>query len=245
MSYSRAKFFWGALDVVHSDEAPYTPAQTKAMGANALPPGIGVRRAQLVFNRLLFTPAQDAMTTHLDFLNLTNGNPDDTWTDADFTTLETLISTFIQATQANYNGKVVFDSVRWYRVGPGVVPPNPAIRIKVFGFPGTGTNALPPQVGASITFKTVPRRQWGRMYMPWNALPLTSPEGRFSSARVDEVGAAMNSLVTNAIAAEFPPVIYSAVRGKAYTVETVQVDDVPDVIRSRRFNEATHKYVSP
>jgi len=39
--------------------------------------------------------------------------------------------------------------------------------------------------------------------------------------------------------------VFSKVRGKAYGIEHVQVDDVPDVIRSRRFNESTHKATHP
>lgn len=245
MSYSRAKFFWGALDVVHSDETPYSPAQTHAMGTNALPPGIGVRRAQFVITRSLMVPPQDAMTTHLDFLNLTNGSPDDTWNDADFVTLETLLTTWWQGLAGLMFNKTVLDELRWYRVGPGIVPPNPAIRIHDMNITGTSASSLPPQVAASITFKTVPRRQWGRMYMPFLGLTALSADGRFQSSSIDAVAAITRTLFNDAIAADFPPVIYSPTRGKAYTIETVQIDNVPDVIRSRRFNEATYKGIIP
>lgn len=245
MSYARAKFFWGALDIVHSDEASYTPTQTHAMGADGLPPGIGVRRAQIVWTRETMVPRQDAVTTHVDFLNLTNGQPDDTWTDADFTTVEQMINDMLTTIRPYHTTKVICTQVRWYRVGPGILPPNPAIRISGFASPGSATVGNAPQVAASVTLKTVPRKQWGRMYLPLNASSIEVGDGRFNAAAVDTVGSAVAGMVNSAVNAQFPPVIFSKVRGKAYTVETVQMDDVPDVIRSRRFNEATHKYISP
>lgn len=81
--------------------------------------------------------------------------------------------------------------------------------------------------------------------MPLWALPTLTGDGRFAPSNVDQVGGAVNTMFTGAIANDMHPVIYSKVRGKAYAVEHVQVDDVPDVIRSRRFNEATHKYLTP
>ena len=245
LSYSRAKFFWGALDVVHSDESPYSQAQTHPMGENALPPGIGVRRAQIVWSRAAMVPPQDAMTTHLDFLNLTNGSPDDTWTDADFTQLEGMFDQFFaQAAGLMSSGQRVIE-YRWYRVGPSIVPPNPAIRIKTVDHVGTATSALPPQVATSVTLKTVPRRQWGRMYLPLLGQSALSTDGRFSSTSITNLGILIDAIFSQAVAADFPPVIYSKARGKAYTVETVQIDNVPDVIRSRRFNESTFRHVSP
>lgn len=245
MTYDRAKFFWGAIDIIHSDESPYSQAQTHPLGENGLPPGIGVRRAQLVFTRDTLAPPQDACTTHLDFLNLTNGSPDDTWTDGDFQILEAQIEAFINATAGLMHTSVHFSELRWYRVGPGVLPPNPAIRIKQEAIAGTATNSLPPQVAASITLKTVPRRQWGRMYMPWYGVTTLTGNGRFNSGTITGAADFFNALMLAAIDNEMPPVIYSKVRGKAFTVETVQIDDVPDVIRSRRFNEATVKVIRP
>lgn len=245
MAYDRAKFFWGAIDIIHSDESPYSQAQTHAMGADALPPGIGVRRAQLVFSRATQVPAQDAVTTHLDFLNLTNGSPDDTWTDADFVELETLLLAYVQGLAATIPVSVVFDQIRWYRVGPGVLPPNPAVRIFEANFAGSAANSLPPQIAASVTLKTVPRRQWGRMYLPLMGQSALSPTGRFSNSAIDGVGLLTRTLFDGAVGVEKPPVVYSPRRGKAYTVETVQIDNVPDVIRSRRFNEKTYASIIP
>jgi len=245
LAYSRAKFFWGAVDLIHSDETPYTPAQIHPMGENGLPPGIGVRRAQLVFTRETLAPPQDAMTTHCDFLNLTNGSPDDTWTDADFTAIESQMSQWIAELEPFMHTSVLWHEVRWYRVGPAITPPNPAIRVVQASQNGNATTALPPQVAASVTLKTVPRRQWGRMYLPLTGQTVLSATGRFLPANVTTVGQSTDAFFQSVIALDFHPVIFSEVRGKAYAVEEVQVDDVPDIIRSRRFNEATFKFRAP
>jgi len=245
MAYDRAKFFWGAIDIVHSDESPYTPAQTHPMGENALPPGIGVRKAMLVYSRLLHTPPQDQMTTHIDFLNVTAGSPDDTWTDADFAFLEGEIVNFQQLIAPQIHTKTVLDQIRWYRVGPGIVPPNPAVRILEVNTPGTSGTQGAAQVAATITLKTVPRRQWGRMYLPVAGNMIAGADGRFSQTAVQAVADAANLMFTNAAANEFLPVIFSKSRGKAYGIESLTVDNVPDVIRSRRFNEATFKATHP
>jgi len=83
------------------------------------------------------------------------------------------------------------------------------------------------------------------MYMPFGGVTGLTSSGRFSNASVDSVGLTMRTLFDAAVGLEKPPVIFSKVRGKAYTVETIQVDNVPDVIRSRRFNESTYKSVVP
>lgn len=245
MSYSRGKFFWGAIDIVHSDETPYSAAQTHPMGADGLPPGIGVRRCQIVYHRDTYLPPQDAVTTHIDFLNLTNGDPDDTWTDQDFTGLEDVIKTMLTTLAPLTFSKVVARELRWYRVGPAILPPNPAIRVLPINIPGTGLNSLPPQVAATVTLKTVPRRQWGRMYLPLGSVTAPGQDGRFTTGSVDTTANAVNAMFTAALSVDFHPVIYSKVRGKAYAIETVQVDDVPDVMRSRRFNEKTYAKILP
>jgi hypothetical protein len=57
------------------------------------------------------------------------------------------------------------------------------------------------------------------------------------------IASATDQLFDSAVAAEFIPVVTSIARGKSYGVETIQVDNVPDVIRSRRHGDATFKAV--
>jgi hypothetical protein len=245
MAFIRIKAFWGALDAEFNDESPYTPTQTKALGPDANEPNIAVRRAQIVFSRLTQAPPQDAMATHLDFLNITNGEPDDSWTDADFVLLENAIQTFLTQTAGHMYSGTRADQIRWYRAGAGVLPPNPAVRIHEIDVPGTATSQVPPQVAVTSTFKTVPRRQWGRAYWPWTAQTTFTGDGRLSQGTVVDLAANLGSLFDTAIAGQFIPVIVSRARGKTYGIEQVKTDDVPDVIRSRRVNESTFNAFHP
>src|SRR4051794_20634981 len=88
-AFTRFKFLWGALEAESGDPV-YTTSQTKTLGASAVGgDGIGARRAQLVFTRTPpGTGSEDVAVMHFDFLNMTSGEPDDTWTAADYTTLQ-------------------------------------------------------------------------------------------------------------------------------------------------------------
>lgn len=241
VAYTRLKMFWGALDFQYADESSYTGAQVKAGGTDANPPGIGVRRASLVFSRPTLSPPQDQMLCHFDFLNITGGDPDDTWVDADFASIEGYIDTMWTTLKTYAASHVVFDQIRWYRVGPGVPPPNPAVRITERNVAGTGGAGCPDQVAMSVTLRTVPRRQWGRTYLPCAKQGNLTTDGRWSSSAVDGVASAVNTMLQAASTADFRPVVMSTTRQKAYTVEMLQVDDLADVIRSRRFRPATYR----
>jgi hypothetical protein len=238
VKYVRIKFWWGTVEAFSSDEGMYTAAQTKKAGDAATPPGIGVRRCQLIFNREPAGSTEDVATTHMDFMNVTGGEPDDTWVDADFTTLETAISTWWTAVKTHCHTTTKLAQYRWYRIGPGVFPPNPPVKITTFTpVPGTGTDAMPPQVAASITLKPPARKQWGRIYIPGLSIAsATSGTGRIVSTAQNNFANATDTLHGTAAAADFIPVVYSKTRSKAFAIESLQVDDLFDVIRSRRWD---------
>lgn len=215
------------------------------MGANATPPGIGVRRAQIVFTRAAIGSGEDNLTTTIDFQNFTNGQPDDSWIDADFTTLEGLLDTFIQTLKPWIYSNIVHSEYRWYRIGPGISPPNPPARITARVQPGTATDSVPSQVAVTLTERTAVRRTWGRMYLPIGAPGTFIGDGRIHPSVVDGIGTAANTLYSSAFSADLVPVVYSPTRQKAFSVEHVQVDDLADVMRSRRYDKPTHKSIHP
>jgi len=237
--------FWGAFDFEHADESPYSSGEIKDRGTDANSPGIGVRRASLRFSRLTIPQAQDAVVTHLDFLNITAGDPDDTWVDADFTTLEGYITTWWSSIKDRSTSRIVLDQIRWYRIGPGIVPPNPAVRITETNTAGTQADSVAPQIALTCTLRTVPRRQWGRMYLPVDGKIELTTDGYATTACVDDIAGATNTLFSSAASSDFLPVIYSPTRGKAYSVEKIQVDNLFDVQRSRRFSAPTYRKTYP
>jgi hypothetical protein len=244
MAYARMKAFWGAVDVTFSDEAVYTGAQVKPLGTNANAPGIGVRRAMLVWEREpVIGPPEDSAVSHVDFLNITGGNPDDTWTAGDFTTLEGLIDTWWGNVKGSVHSSTILHQIRWYRVGPGLSTPNPAVRITERDAPGTSVgDHLPPQIAATVTNRTAVRLEWGRMYIPdFTVATLKGENGRINTTYVDGLATNTDILYQAATAAEFYPVVWGKARNKVYTIESVQVDDLFDVQRRRRWDSPIYR----
>jgi hypothetical protein len=152
--------FWGAFDVSYSTPA-YSGAALVSGGASAAAgSGVGVRRAELVFSRVPpGTFADDVAVMHFDFINFTGGAPDDTWITSDFTTMETHLGAWWTAQKPYISSDYTLKEIRWYRVGTGVPPPNPAQRVTPIGTAGSsGGIELPPQVAASLTLRTRVRK---------------------------------------------------------------------------------------
>lgn len=240
---------WGALDWQQGSDNPYSAAQTVSGGPDAVggPGSIGVRRSVLVFDRKLYNPADDDIVAHFDWLNLTGGAPDDTWTTSDYTTMEAALLAFWTSWKPDVDQLTRLREIRWYRVGPGVVKPNPAERVFTLSpiSPGTLTSAsLPPQVCTSVTFRTAVRRSWGRTYMPWDSGTQT-PQRRLGAGKVDQLAGYANTLLTTAAAADFHQVVTSMHLSASLNVENVEVDDILDVIRSRRWKHTLYRKVLP
>lgn len=243
-AYFRLSGWWGEVEAYKTDEQIYTSTQRHPMGENAEPPGIGVRRAMLVFSRdpTVFGD-EDVAVTHFDFLNLTNGQPDDTWTDADFVNLETDLGNWFNLIHGGMHPFITWREIRWYRIGPGVEKPNPPVRVTPQNIPGSATLGVnAPQIAMTITDRTGVRLEWGRKYIPISANGwLTTTAGRFTSSAVDTMVTATDALYTAAAGQDFLPVVYGPTRQKAYSIESVQVDDVVDVVRRRRWESPGYK----
>jgi hypothetical protein len=239
-------FLWGAFEVDAAEAQ--TPAYLAAtdyatLGADAAA-GTAVRRATLVIDRTAATPSDDDMTMHFDFVNITGGAADDTWITADFTTLEARLSTWFLAVKPYVPTYARFSRVLWHRVGPGIAKPNPAVRILDIASPQSGTSGptLPPQCASSITLRTGLRRHWGRTYLPFTA-PLTT-DTRVSSAQRVAITGATVALLNGAYSDDFHPVVVSTTRNRAFGVEAVEVDDVVDIVRRRRFKHVVSKTIT-
>ena len=249
MTSLHVRGLWGGISV---DEAfSQTPSYLKptdyaTLGESAMPgSGIGVRRATLVFDRLSAVPADDAMVMHFDFLNYTSGNPDDTWVDADYTTLEGLLNTWWNSTRTLAAPWARFSRVAWHRVGSGIVPPNPATRILdiVTQQVGSGSVVFPPQCACSITFRTGLRKHWGRSYFPAQAAVTT--QGRYGGTIMGTLTTATQTLFQAARAADFLPVVLSKTLESALGIETIEVDDVVDIVRRRRWKHTGTRTIVP
>ena len=138
---------------------------------------------------------------------------------------------------------------------------NPAIRVTEVDVAGTGSgNVMPPQMAISVTEKTSSRLHWGRWYLP--APCVTGPldaSGRLPSTNVDALTGFAVTLYNACRAASYIPVVWSIQKpvrlkrngselpeqvARAYEVNSIQMDDLYDVIRRRRYSSPTYRKVT-
>jgi len=192
------------------------------------------------------------MTTH-HFLNLTGGDPDGTWTTGDYTTVESAFDTYWGAIKEWFSDKYTLAQYQWRADGPAHRPHgtefSPTLRTIARTVAGGATNqSLPPQVALSVTEVTPAkytatdvegvgdqlRNRWGRYYLPAMTVGVMS-NGRPSPTVTADVADATQVFYNTCVAADLIPVMYSPTTGSSWAVSDIHVDDIFDVIRSRRF----------
>lgn len=80
--------------------------------------------------------------------------------------------------------------------------------------------------------------------MPIVNAPLTTT-GSFSTSTVDSVATAAAALLTSAAAGGFVMGTFSARLNAFLAAESIEVDDVVDIIRRRRWKSSTYKKILP
>jgi hypothetical protein len=209
----------------------------------------------------------DVCTFH--FLKLDSGVPSNSWLTADYTTLETAFGTAWGAIKDYYNAFVHLDQYRWYADGPAFyhqvggsgpfvpIGDNAARRVTEVDVAGTAANGnpmLPPQVAISVTEKVSSRKHWGRFYLPTIWAQACTDPGRLANSAITHLLPPWVTFYNAARAAQLIPVVFSiqkperpkkpsgtlpAVGAVAYEVTSLQMDDLFDVIRSRRYSAPT------
>lgn len=246
-AYTKFRYLWGAFDWQHGSNNPYAAAETGSLGTDAVS-GVGVRRVLLIIDRSTNHTGADPAVMHFDILNLTGGNPDDSWTAGDYTNVETALDALWASLKTKVSGNYKLTEYRYYRVGTGIVPPNPAVRSVSRSVAGTSAGAgIPPQVACSLTFRTSARKSWGRTYLPLGALAaadLTSGL-ELSTTAVDALAGYLNTFVQALAASDFYLVVTSLAKSAALNVTSVEVDSNLDVVRRRRFKQSAYKKILP
>lgn len=219
------------------------------------------RKLHVLFGR---TPGgtgldDDAMFT-IHFAKLAAGAPVSEWLEADFTAIEAALDTWWGTIKARYPAGTILKQFRWYAAGPqieealgGPGRTGPPRRVVDRNVAGTNTTSahMPPQVAVSVTERTSDRSAWGRYYLPApGAVGNLELTGRIPPSVQAIYADAGDALYETAAAASTPAVVYSTAKparetaagtalpargARILTVDTVQVDDVYDVIRSRRW----------
>lgn len=198
-------------------------------------------------------------TFHL--LKIVGGSPSSAWVTADYTAAEARFDTFWTSCKPSYGAHVVLSEYRWFKSGPAWEPKdapnpvNPAERTTIRNVPGTSAvgTSLPPQIASTLTERVPIRKRWGRVYLPAPDTANCSSVGRVGGSGVFALAFAVtmyNGWRTDGL----KPVVWSRGRGAhttdagtdvpdhdaaAYEIDSLQADNVWDVIRSRRYESPT------
>jgi hypothetical protein len=170
------------------------------------------------------------------FVNVTSGDPDYTWTSADFAAIESGSEALWTALAAIVPQSYRLEEHRWYAFGPGVSPPNPVHRFVTLATPITGsdTGGTHMPTATACTIKTVLRKHWGRFYFPLSAGGELDVAGRLTSTKVDAQAAAFRTFLLSGSGQGVFPVVWDANAKVVHGMTSLQVDDIPDTIRRRR-----------
>lgn len=202
------------------------------------------RRCAVVIAR---TAPEDVVINTFDFVNVTGGVLDTSWTAADFAGVEARLRTFYAAAGAFIATGSSLREFRWSILPnpAGVVNPSVRVAPPATALSFSAANKLPPQLAMSVT-KIVPvRRHWGRTYLGPLPAAIVDTSGRIPNTTVDTVATAHQALVAGCQADDTPMVVYNRALNVGLAVEGTKVDNTADVVRSRRFRAATYSKLLP
>jgi len=201
---------------------------------------------------------EDVRVCTFHLVKLVGGLPSPDWQAADFGAIEVAFTTWWNSLKVWYSSGLSWSNISFYKEGPDLVPPQPPVYANPQSIPGTAIQSLPPQVALSVTEIAGQKKNWGRFYLPAPATagagasgPTMTDAGRPTTALLTAVADATDTLYETCANGGRPFVIYRAKLAadrphsgstplperpaNAQTVESLQVDDVWDVIRSRRY----------
>lgn len=178
----------------------------------------------------------------------TNAGLGAAWSELSDTTLssvETALDTLWTTLKANTPPHWLLSGYVWRHFGAdyplgktGLSKPSPIYRVTSRSVAGTSaaTNYTPDQMAISVTFRTASRKHWGRVYLPPPIANMVTQYGRLTTGWCDTCAGAFDTLfaTVNGLPAQTHPVIWSSKYRGFFAVDTLAVDDVPDVIRRRR-----------
>jgi hypothetical protein len=184
-------------------------------------------------NRPSGQPAEDVMVNTLH-CQVTDGG----WTTDDRDAFMSAFGSLWVALRPYISSDVHVSEIRFYNMPTVSGPVGDPAFTHVETLPGTGSAAaeLPPQVAASVTWITAIRRRWGRIYLP-GLVNTVLDHGRFSTTFVGVVATAIDAFGTALRGDGQGLVVWHRSSWTPTDTTEYRVDDVPDVIRRRRFSQ--------
>lgn len=160
-------------------------------------------------------------------------------------TVEGYLDTMFASLKTSISAHWTLREYRWHDYTDNWEKPGPATRVTAKGTVCTGAavNVVPDQVASSVTFKTSSRIHWGRIYLPPSIYNSYDSTGRLTTATCDAYLAAVRTMMVAADAADCSPVVASTSHRALLGILSLQMDNTPDVIRSRRVKHTNYRKI--
>jgi hypothetical protein len=256
-----AKILWAIADTVATGVQwtffDYGSTIHATQAADTDPEPTQWRKFQVVAENNVSVERADDQIFSFELVNYTNGQPDNTWTDADYTTVDNALELFLTTYRSAMVPYLTFTEMRAYirQFNPYSNPKpfadsGPPEKVNVMNYPGLATQVGWPQSCTTITEKTPARKHWGRFYLPTLSPGTSTTSGHLTPAVADSIIAAWSTFLTTVMDAGFTPVVPTTQIDKVQArtlqgVTSVQIDDVTDVIRRRRYRSASYRHEIP
>lgn len=171
---------------------------------------------------------------------------------ADAAVVETALGTFYTSLKTKISDSWTLRDYTWRNFGAsfprdvnGVTKYSPVWRTTTVGVLGTASGQrLPDQTAATVTWMTSSRQHWGRVYVPALTVTALTTYGKLTQATyVDNVCTYFHTLFNdlNDNARSINAVVWSPKYRAALSIRELQMDNVADVIRSRRPKFGTYR----
>jgi hypothetical protein len=199
----------------------------------------GVDLVQVVFDRSQLNPQEDVAILTMHCRGVQAGLPDvlNPMDDTNRGNFAGKLDTWWTAVKAYVCSKYTLREYRFYALPDSLgLPMGPPDKIVTKGINGVSAPPpMPSQVALSVTFKTDQRKQWGRFYIPGIVNSNLDNNGRFVAAMTGTIANATKGL-TDRNGSGACLTVWSRTQWTHHDPQTIQVDDIPDVIRSRRLS---------
>jgi hypothetical protein len=249
------------LSTALSDSVGYSANVTTFSGT------FEVRRMQALFDfESGAVGGEDKRIITFHLIKATGGTPSADWLAADFTAAKARFDAFWTAIADRYAPTAHYKGARFYKAGPAISPPQLPVHSYDTEIAGTATGAMAmsPQTALTVMERNAGlRKNHGRFYLPPPAATQTNAYGRPTDLFIADVADAANVMYDGWLTDGIPAVIYlpslpersptasdpryktkgtfPARAATARTVDEIVVDNIFDVIRSRRHNAATNR----
>lgn len=207
-----------------------------------------VNLVHVIFDRTAQAPNEDMALFTLHIRGIVDNLPDSlgSITNGDRDAFATTVQSFWDTIKVNVSTMVKLVQIRFYELGEDLqTDMGPPVYVKTYNSAGASSfQIMPPQMAMSVTLKHpstggVGRTgsRWGRFYIPGWTAGAFAGTGRFDSTFIGTVANKAVELYRPSGGVNgCKGTIWSRKAWAHFDPNVIQVDDVPDVVRSRRFS---------